>query len=539
MGGRKKVLLITSRLAHPVVKEVVDKAIREGRINYDAEVLALPIDVAALMTTDYIADYLRRLNISSRDYDVIVVPGLARGSCRIIEDVVGIKAVKGTIYASDIPALLTFDLSKLSSDEAADRVVKEYLRSSAAELLARIENEVPKRKHLRIGNVLVPTQPPPMRVIAEVTEAHLLSKDALLKRVLKLIEEGADMVSVGFEAGNPHPDKVGEVVKFLKREVAAPIAIDTVIPSEILEGVKAGADLVLSLTRENIPKVAEVLGNVAAVVIPQGDSGVPSDPLRRPQVLEDNIALARKYGVENIIADLILDPPGSGTTLKSLISYYEFKQKHPEVPILMGIGNVAEFIDADSVGVNALLTILALEVGASLLLTVEKSTKAQGSTLEVATASQMASIAWVRESPPKDLGIDLLILKDKTRVAIPLTVDREVRVINVGGEVSEELRHTGLDPMGIFKIRVNYDDEVIEALYVGRKGRILIRGKNAKSILNYILENKLVSKLSHAAYLGSELTKAEEALRIHKNYVQEEPLFKEKKYLRPGARKLK
>ncbi|MCD6341215.1 MAG: DUF4346 domain-containing protein, partial [Desulfurococcales archaeon] len=173
------------------------------------------------------------------------------------------------------------------------------------------------------------------------------------------------------------------------------------------------------------------------------------------------------------------------------------------------------------------------------LLTVEKSTKAQGSTLEVATASQMASIAWVRESPPKDLGIDLLILKDKTRVAIPLTVDREVRVINVGGKVSEELRHTGLDPMGIFKIRVNYDDEVIEALYIGRKGRILIRGKNAKSIMNYILENKLVSKLSHAAYLGSELTKAEEALRIRKNYVQEEPLFKEKRYSRPRARKLK
>jgi len=528
----KRVLLVTSRLAQEVVRNVVSSAVKEGKINYDVDIITLPTDVAALMTTDYIAEYLRRLGISLNNYVVIIVPGLVRGSCRVIEEVVGIRAVKGTIYAIDIPALLTFDLSKLSGDEPADKVMREHLRSNISDILARVEDEVLKKNYLRVGNVLVPTNPPPIRVIAEVTEAHLREKNLLLREVLKLIEEGTDIISVGFEAGNPHPDRVSEVVRFLKKEVNAPIAIDSIISSEILEAVKAGADLILSLTKKNIPKIAKELNGVPAVIIPYGDNGVPSNPLDRLHVLEENMNLARKLSVKYIIADPVLDPPGLGTTLKSLITYYEFKQKHREVPTLMGIGNVTEFIDADSVGINALLVVLALEAGASLLLTVEKSVKAQGSTLEVATASQMTSLAWVRKSPPKDLGLDLLILKDKTRISAPLTLGEDMRVVNVNEQISAELRHTGLDPMGIFKIRVNYEEGVIEALYIGRKGRILIRGKSAKSIMNYILRNELVSKLSHAAYLGSELAKAEEALRLGKNYVQEEPLFKERRYLR-------
>ncbi|MEM0022551.1 MAG: DUF4346 domain-containing protein, partial [Archaeoglobaceae archaeon] len=51
-----------------------------------------------------------------------------------------------------------------------------------------------------------------------------------------------------------------------------------------------------------------------------------------------------------------------------------------------------------------------------------------------------------------------------------------------------------------------------------------IAGKRAKEIIDTILELGLVSRLDHAAYLGRELMKAEIALRLGKNYVQDQDL---------------
>ena len=41
-----------------------------------------------------------------------------------------------------------------------------------------------------------------------------------------------------------------------------------------------------------------------------------------------------------------------------------------------------------------------------------------------------------------------------------------------------------------------------------------------------IVESGLVTRIDHAAYLGSELAKAEIALRIGKEYIQDSVLFK-------------
>ena len=49
----------------------------------------------------------------------------------------------------------------------------------------------------------------------------------------------------------------------------------------------------------------------------------------------------------------------------------------------------------------------------------------------------------------------------------------------------------------------------------------IVEGKNAKSILNTIIENKWVTQLSHDSYLGSELSKAELSLKLGFKYVQE------------------
>ena len=53
----------------------------------------------------------------------------------------------------------------------------------------------------------------------------------------------------------------------------------------------------------------------------------------------------------------------------------------------------------------------------------------------------------------------------------------------------------------------------------------VIKGKTAESVYLKIMEMGLISELNHAAYLGSELSKAEIALRIGKEFIQDQRLF--------------
>lgn len=276
--------------------------------------------------------------------------------------------------------------------------------------------------------------------------------------------------------------------------------------------------MAINIGLTNIDKVQSI-SKIALVVIlrnPQ-DGSIPTDYRARVELLMKTIDAVKGYGFEKVLADAVLDPIGSAFT--SMIAFYKFKMLRKEVPMFMGIGNVTELIDADGIGVNALLIGLAQEIGASIVLTVEHSVKAHGSTREVKIASQMMAVATAMNSPPKDLGISLLVLKDKRRFDTPIDSYSEVVT------ASEEEKPYTIDPMGIFKIRVDHYEKVIEALYIGRKGRILIRGRTAKAIRNEIVTRELVTQISHALYLGVELGKAEEALRLSKNYVQELPLF--------------
>ena len=58
---------------------------------------------------------------------------------------------------------------------------------------------------------------------------------------------------------------------------------------------------------------------------------------------------------------------------------------------------------------------------------------------------------------------------------------------------------------------------------------ITVAGRNARDILNTLIERGLVSRLDHAGYLGRELERAEIALRLKRSYVQDEPLWSSEK----------
>lgn len=513
-----RILIVTGRVAEGIIRRVVALS----NTKHSIEVIATPIPIAAFLTTEYIALYLRELGVNQGDYDYIILPGLARGSGKVIENSIGIRAVKGTINAYDLADLLKLDdLSILSPDRPADEVLQNIVFESVKRILMDVENSLNNSNSIAIGWVRVPVAPPPIRVVAEIAEAHTHTMDELARECVRLVESGADIISLGFEAYNPRPDVVRRAVRLLRREVDVPIAVDSSIPSEIEAAMESGADMIVNLDLTNAAEVEKVDSSVAVVTTPRDPSTglVPDSIDGRVHLLERAVEAVKLKGFEKVFADAILDIPLS--TFRSLQVFHKFKSLHPDIPMLMGVGNVVEMMDVDSVGVNAILTMFAQEIGVSLILTVEKSSKAKGSTLECKIASQMTTLASVKNSPLKNLGLSLLVLKDKR-----LYEDQLESMVDEVVEATEDERPYTLDPMGVFRIGVDHRNGYIEALYTGKRGRILIRGRSARAVRHEIASRELVSQISHALYLGQELAKAEIALKLRKSYVQEAQLFR-------------
>lgn len=520
-----RILLLTGRLAEPLVR----LALKECSSPHQVKVHVMPLDIAALATPQKVLSYLRRY-VKAEDFDLIMVSGAIHGSMKIVEEEVGVKVVKGPKHAADIPYVITrYDLEKLSSEEPADEVLNRETHRDVSRILCRIEKEAIFKPHVCIGGKIVPVNPPPIRVISEISDAHLLNEQDLLSEVERRVMDGADIISLGFEAWSANPAEVKKTIKLIKREFEVPVVLDSLIPEEIIVGVNAGVDMIMSLEAGNIKKVSRILKDIPAVVIPYNSRKrfFARTSEEKLDLLEKNIRMALEYGVESVIADPVLNPINfteNKGLFQSLHAYDLFKRKMPEIPMLMGLCNVAELIDADSIGINALLTMIAAELGAGLILVAEKSDKAYRSTFEAAVASRMVSIAHFKSGPPKDLGIDLLIFKEKRRINVPISI-KGVEVVTA----KDTEKEYPLDRMGAFNLWIDHKDKLICVLYRGAKGKILIKGKTSMAICNEILRRGLISSLSHALYLGRELSKAEEALRIGKSYIQDEELFKEEK----------
>jgi dihydropteroate synthase-like protein len=348
---------------------------------------------------------------------------------------------------------------------------------------------------------------------------------ATLQRCAKhFVEAGADIIDVGMVAGESNPSEARRLVQDVKEVVDVPVSIDSLDPAEIQEAVKAGVDLVLSADAGNIESIAASISKVAVVVIPtnQNQGLFPKKAEDRVEFLEQIITQAKNLGVVKCVADLILDP---SDVLESFVAFRQFARRNPNVPIFVGVSNVTELMDVDSVGINALLARLSSEVGASIMLATEKSDKAKGTVWEEAVASKMMFLAKKRCSVPKDLGVDLLLLKDKR--------NREELYdggFEKNGQVvaAEKPDLAELDRKGSFTIMVDRVAKNIVAMHysgVVKTPDKIIKGKTADAVYVKIINLHLISREDHAAYLGSELAKAEIALCTGKEYVQDKEMF--------------
>jgi len=518
-----KVLLVTGALAENSVRSYAKES------DVETETLALKIAVAAFLTPETVVKELRSQKLSG--FNLILVPGLTRGDTALISETTGIPTFKGPRYAADLSIILdSLCEVQLSTTVPADDLLREKLQQKALQEIEKTEKNrkelLKKPGNMLIGNLAIGKNFP-MRVLAEIVDATQMDKETIQQTAKRFVGAGADLIDVGMVAGESQPEKAKLIVQWVKQVVNVPVSIDTLDPAEINAALKAGAELVLSIDAGNIEDIAPFVKDVAVVVIPtnQRQGYFPKKAAERVSYLEEIISKAHKLGVKRCLADLILEPTD---ILESFIAFREFAQRNPEVPLFVGISNVTELMDADSVGVNALLARLSSEVGGSILLATEKSPKAKGTVAEEVAAAKMMFLAKKRDSVPKDLGIDLLILKDKRLHEEPYDKEMEIGAKIV--DVSIYSEPILLDPAGMFKISVDRALELLVAVHFlpsnSSKPNKIVKGRTAESVYAKITDLGLVSTLDHAAYVGSELSKAEIALRIGKEYVQDNALFK-------------
>lgn len=456
-----------------------EEMVRRAAAGIDADVVVIG-EIASFLTPHRLRSLL-----AGKHYDMVIVSGMCTASFAGVERETGVPVYRGPRHAADLPLILSslpsLTLSRTvpaddflaarRSEEAMHRI-DEQERDAGADFIIR---------GLKIGGGSR------MKVLAEIMDAHRHGN--IREAVERYFRNGADIVDLGF-GFDATPDDVQRVFAELD-SIDRPLAADTQDP-RLIRASLCRADIVLSLSEENIPMVGTDVAEAgaAAVIVPGRGT------------LSKNLALAQAAGIRCLIADPLLQPAGSGF-IGSLKNF-----KPSRYPLFFGAGNVAELLDADSVGMNALLAGMAMELGASVIFTSEHSDKTRGSVREMRRATEMMALA--RDRPyPKDLGIDLLVLKEKRRRREPpLTYETAVQAAAMPDEIE-------YDPKGNFRIGI--EDDRIVAVINGKA----VRGRRWQDVLHTILLNGDVTLLDHAGYLGRELSKAELAIRFGRSFEQD------------------
>ncbi|MCS7119110.1 MAG: dihydropteroate synthase-like protein [Archaeoglobaceae archaeon] len=465
-----RILITTGKLAEKIVRENSE----------NADVYVCDLDVAAFITPKNLE------NLDLGNYDIVFVPGLTKDcNWEEFEKKKGVKIRLGPLHASDIKRVLRFvgkiDFShKIPACKLIDAI--------KAEEVFKEVNELEKAPVFKIRDISIGGNSR-MKIVAEIT----ITDVEKFKEKIEYLSENADIIDIGIPL-EFETEKISRIIKIAVDESKKPISVDTFSKKAIEIAVKHGVDMVMSLSSSNI-EILEFLEDQAIVV---AEKNIES--------LLKLLEVARKR-TEKVIADPILDPPLN--VAKSIERYLDFRKLDSETPLLFGVGNVTELSDADSIGINALLAFIAEEIGCNLLFTTEASPKTFGSVKELRIASYLAKISKIRNSPPKDAGVSLLVLKEKLKYETTKAED-----FLIAQEFSEFQR----DPFGDFIIFIS------EGKIFCKHEKLTIAGKNAKEILDTVLRFGLVSRLDHAGYLGRELMKAEIALKLGKNYIQDRDL---------------
>lgn len=433
----ERLLFVTGRLARPRLEKVL-AGLEETAFAWSVQDIG--VKVAALMTEAILVRRLPRPLAADR----VILPGRCRVDLERLSSEFGVTFARGPNELKDLPAYLG--------------------RGGAPPDLAGHD----------------------IRIFAEIVDAPTREIDDIVGRGIAMRRAGADVIDLGCLPDTPFPH-IEETVMALKGEGLV-VSVDSADEAELVRGGRAGADVLLSLTRDNL-HIAEETGT-EAVLIPARHGDVGS--------LVAAAEAAEKRGIR-YMADPILDPIHFGFAA-SLTRYAEVRRRLPEAEMLMGTGNLTELTDADSAGITAVLLGLCSELSIRNVLVVQVSPHTRRTVEEHDAARRLMFAARSDHSLPKDYGDMLLQVHDRS--PFPSTPEEiaeiaaQVRDANFRIEVADDGihvynaagHHLAEDAMSLFP-----------KLAVGDDG-------------------------PHAFYLGAELMKAEIAWRLGKRYAQDEPL---------------
>ncbi|MCI0682622.1 MAG: DUF6513 domain-containing protein [Gemmataceae bacterium] len=415
-----QVLFVTGKLAEPALRRTLAEL--APRTGLDCAVAVLPITVAALATTPWIARHLT----PPAGIERVVLPGLCNGDLDVLRQAWGSIAVeRGPKDLRDLPDF--FGQSSTPRPGYGDHDIA---------ILAEI-NHVPRL--------------PLAEVISQAKRAQA---------------DGADIIDLGCDPGDAWTG-IGAAVRALRNE-GLRVSIDSFNPWEAERGAKAGAELVLSVNQTN--RDAARSWGCAVVAVP--------DQPKNLEGLDATVDFLSNAGVPFRI-DPVLEPIGFGFA-ESLGRYLEARRRWPDIDMMMGVGNLTELTDVDSAGVNVVLLGICQELGIRSVLTTEVINWCRTCVRELDRARRLVHYACRNRVLPKHLEPDLVMLRDsKLREHGPARLaelarqitDRNFRLFAEGGQlhaINSEMRVQGTDPFALFEqMQARAPIDPAHAFYLG------------------------------------------------------------------------
>jgi dihydropteroate synthase-like protein len=434
-------LFVTGKLAEPALRRLLADLGPHAGFSYTVTVL--PITVAALATTPWVANHLQVPSGVER----VILPGLCGGDLSIVEAVARAPVERGPKDLRDLP---------------------EYLGAQPANTMAPGAYDI--------------------EILAEINHAPRMPLEEILALARRYRADGADIIDLGCDPGDPWMD-AGAAVRALRAE-GMRVSLDTFQPAEAESAARAGAELILSVNRTN--RAAAPSWGCAVVAVPDAPGSLDG--------LEDTATFLENAGIPYRL-DPVLEPIGFGLA-QSLNRYVETRRRFPHAEMLMGVGNLTELTEVDSAAVNVVLAGFCQELGIRSVLTTEVIHWCRSCVRELDLARRLVHHACVHRVLPKHLGLGLVLLRDP-------------KVREHGEEALAELASRISDR----NFRLFAERGQIHAI----NDKMHLGGTDPFKLFQRILGKETVDP-AHAFYLGYEMAKAVIALKLGKNYVQDEEL---------------
>lgn len=434
--------MITGRLAEHALRNVLAPLAAELQFEY--EIIVLGISVAALMHADWVRRKLPTIPAADR----VLLPGWCQGDLEPLRTAWGTPVELGPRDLFDLPEF--FGRKKRPPVDLSTHQIE---------------------------------------IIAEINHAPRLSESDLLRQAIAFRDAGADVIDLGCIPGESWAG-VGPAVRRLKAE-GLRLSIDTFDRAETVAAVEAGAELVLSANSTN---------RDWAVDVPAEFVVIPDDPRDLPSM---EATAAQLTAAGRVVRwDPILEPIGFGFAA-SLERYFHTRRTKPTVPMMMGVGNLTELTEVDSVGPNFLLAAICAELGIGSILTTQVINWSQSAVREFDLARRLVHYSLTQQVLPKHQDDRLLLLRD-------------ARLREIGDDGIARLREQITDP----NFRVFAERGEIHVL--NRDG--YWHGDDPYEVFDRVLAESGPITADHAFYLGIELGKARTALTLGKQYTQDEAL---------------